>query len=63
MVFSSSDVMLDDTLIEGNEARFVPAIFVGQNSTVTTNSCTIVENRALSVLYKGQHIDDDVGGY
>lgn len=55
--------MLDDTLIEGNEARFVPAIFVGQNSTVTTNSCTIVENRALSVLYKGQHIDDDVGGY
>lgn len=49
----SSDVMLNDTLIEGNEALYAPAVFVGQDSTVAINRCTIAGNRALRVLNNG----------
>ncbi len=34
LVFVGSNVILNDTLIEGNEALYVPAVDVGQSSTV-----------------------------
>ena len=49
--FANSDVTLNDTLIEGNEALYVPAVDVGQNSTVVINRCNIKENRALSIIF------------
>jgi hypothetical protein len=52
----SSDVTLNDTLIEGNEALYVPAIFIAQNSTVMINRCTIAKNHALRILYNGMYI-------
>ena len=52
----SSDVTLNDTLIEGNEALYVPAIFIAQNSTVMINRCTIAKNHALRVLYNSVYI-------
>jgi hypothetical protein len=51
LVFVGSNVILNDTLIEGNEARFMPAVDVGQNSTVVINRCSIKENRALSIIF------------
>lgn len=60
--FGSSDVALNDTLIEANEALYAPAIFVGQDSTVMMNRCTIAGNRALRVLNNGIHIDGDMAG-
>ena len=54
--------MLNDTLIEGNEALYVPALSIGGNSRVMINRCTITGNRALSVLYKGDQVDGDVAG-
>jgi len=60
--FGSSDVALNDTLIEANEAFYAPAIFVGQDSTVMMNRCTIAGNRALRVLNNGIHIDGDMAG-
>jgi hypothetical protein len=52
----SSNVTLNDTLIEGNEALYVPAIFITQNSTVMINRCTIAKNHALRILYNGMYI-------
>ncbi|MGE5373395.1 MAG: right-handed parallel beta-helix repeat-containing protein [Phycisphaerales bacterium] len=60
--FGYSDVTLNDTLIEGNEALYVPALSIGGNSRVMINRCTIAGNRALSVLYKGDQVDGDVAG-
>jgi len=60
--FGGSDVTLNDTLIEGNEALYVPAISIGGGCKAMINCCTITGNRALSVLYKGNQVDGDVAG-
>ena len=44
MVFAGSNVTLNDTLIEGNEALYAAAIYVGLDSKVTINRCNIKEN-------------------
>ena len=60
--FASSDVTLNDTLIEGNEALYVSAIDVGPDSNVTINRCTIAENKALGVQHHGTYAKGDVAG-
>jgi hypothetical protein len=60
--FGGSDVTLNDTLIEGNEALYAPAISIGRGCNVMMNRYTITGNRALSVLYKGEQVDGDVAG-
>ena len=62
MVFGSSDVILNDTLIEGNEALYVPAIYIGHDSNVEINRYDITDNRALSALYQGERVDGDMAG-
>ena len=60
--FGGSDVTLNDTLIEGNEALYVPAISIGRGCKVMMNRCTITGNRALSVPYKNELVSGDVAG-
>ncbi len=62
MVFGSSDVILNDTVIEGNEALYVPAIYIGHDSNVEINRYDITDNRALSALYQGERVDGDMAG-
>jgi hypothetical protein len=62
LVFGSSDVILNDTLIEGNEALYVPAIYIGHDSNVEINRYDITDNRALSALYQGERVDGDMAG-
>jgi hypothetical protein len=46
LAFADSDVMLNDTLIEKNEALYVAAIDVSRSSKVDINRCIIRENHA-----------------
>jgi hypothetical protein len=62
LFFSSSDVVLNDTLIEGNEALYVPAIYVGPDTKVEINRCDIKRNHALRVLCKGMYIGGEDAG-
>jgi len=59
LVFGSSNVTLNNTLIYGNEALYSPAIYVGLDSEVRINRCIIAKNHALSVLFSSKYA---VGG-
>ena len=54
--------MLNDTLLEGNKALHVPAIYVGLGSKVEINRCDIKRNHALRVLYKGKYTGGEDAG-
>ena len=60
--FAGSNVTLNDTLIEGNEALYAAAIYVGLDSKVKINRCIIKENHALRVLYQGGYTGGDDAG-
>ncbi len=55
LVFGSSNVTLNNTLIYGNEALYSPAIFVGLDSKVRITHCIIAKNHALSALFRGKY--------
>jgi len=62
LVFVGSNIMLNDTLIEGNVALDVAAIYVGRDSKVEVNRCNIAGNHAQSVLFNGEYVGGDAAG-
>ena len=62
LVFVESDVSLNDTLIEGNEALNAAAICVLSGSKVEMNRGAIQGNHAQSVLFAGKNIGGEGSG-
>ncbi len=55
LLFSGSNVVLNDTLIDGNEALNAAAICALYDSKVEVNHCNIRKNHAQSVLFSGKY--------
>ena len=58
LAFADSNVLLNDTLIEKNEALYIAAIDVRRSSKVDINRCVIRENHAINVRTSRS----DIGG-
>lgn len=54
--------MLNDTLIEGNVALDVAAIYVGHDSKVEVNRCNIRRNHAQSVFFSVNYRGGEYAG-
>ena len=59
LAFADSDAILNDTLIEKNEALYIAAIDVCRDSKVDINRCIIRENHAIKVRASSRN---DIGG-
>ena len=60
--FGGSDATISDTLIDGNIARFAPAVNIARGCKVAINHCNITGNQALSAKYHGKQVDGDIAG-
>jgi hypothetical protein len=62
LAFADSDVTLNDTLIERNEALFIAAINVMRSSKVNINRCIIKGNHAIEVRFFREDIGCEGAG-
>lgn len=62
LFFAGSNVVLNDSIIEGNEALYMAAIAILGDSKVEINRCNIKGNHARSVLLSGKYIGGDGAG-
>lgn len=60
--FAGSNVTLNDSTIEGNEALFAVAICIVGDSYAEINRCNIKRNHALRVLYQGNYLGGNDAG-